>query len=129
MSEITIADLEVFFRVGVTDEERARPQRLLLTAEMEFDFSAAAHGDQLAKTIDYFAVTQRLIKYGEGRQWKLIETLAVNLAEMIMTEFRPQAVTIEVKKFIIPQARFVSVTWTQKQPSRAKQKNLRSRPK
>ena len=31
MSKITIVDLEVFYRVGVTDEERAKPQRLLVT--------------------------------------------------------------------------------------------------
>ncbi len=127
MPEITIADLEVFFHVGVTAPERARPQRLLLTAEMEFDFSTAARGDQLAKTIDYFAVTQRILQYGEGRQWKLIETLAVSLAEMIKAEFQPRVVTVEVKKFIIPQARFVSVTWTQKSPSRARSSRPRSK--
>ncbi len=42
MSRISIVDLEVFYRVGVPDAERAQPQRLLLTVEMESDFSAAA---------------------------------------------------------------------------------------
>ncbi len=42
MSQISIVDLEVFYRVGVPDAERAHPQRLLLTVEMDFDFSAAA---------------------------------------------------------------------------------------
>jgi hypothetical protein len=31
-----------------------------------------------------------------------------------MNEFRPQGVTVEVKKFAVPQAKYVSVTWTQK---------------
>jgi dihydroneopterin aldolase len=41
--------------------------------------------------------------------WKLIETLAVDLAQMILEDFGPRRVTVEVKKFIIPQARQVSV--------------------
>jgi 7,8-dihydroneopterin aldolase/epimerase/oxygenase len=113
MSTITITDLEVYYSVGVSDEERAQPQRLLLTVEMFFDFSGAAAGDRLIRTIDYFAVSQHLLKFGEGRSWKLIERVAVNVAGMVLTEFKPQAVTVEVKKFAIPQARHVSVTWTQ----------------
>jgi 7,8-dihydroneopterin aldolase/epimerase/oxygenase len=106
---ISIADLEVHYCVGVPDEERARPQRLLLTVEMEFDFSAAAKSDSIADTIDYFAVTQRLLKFGEGKNWKLIEKLAADICEMILAEFRPQSVSVEVKKFVISQARYVSV--------------------
>lgn len=112
--KISIVDLEVFFRIGVPDAERAQPQRLLLTVEMEADFTAAAESDNIAATIDYFAVTQRLLKFGEGREWKLIEKLAADVAEAVLKEFQPQAVSVEVKKFIIPQARFVSVALTRK---------------
>ena len=42
---ICINDLEVFYQVGVTDEERGKPQRLLLNLEMEHDFSAAVSDD------------------------------------------------------------------------------------
>jgi 7,8-dihydroneopterin aldolase/epimerase/oxygenase len=108
-SKISIVDLEVFYRAGVPDVERAKPQRLLLTVEMEFDFSAAAQSDSIADTIDYFAVSQRLLKLGEAREWKLIEKLAADIAEMILVEFKPQSVMVEVKKFPIPQARHVSV--------------------
>ncbi|MDB6022568.1 MAG: folB [Pedosphaera sp.] len=113
MPNIKIVDLEVFYSVGVTDAERATPQRLLLTVDMVFDFSVAAFSDRINKTIDYFAVSQQLLQYGKGRSWKLIEKLAVNLADQIMREYRPQEVTVEVKKFAIPQAAYVSVSWTQ----------------
>ena len=112
MARISIVDLEVFYRVGVPDAERAQPQRLLLTVEMESDFSAAAKSDAIVDTIDYYAVTQKLLKFGEGREWKLIEKLAADLAGLILAEFKPPAVTVEVKKFIIPQARHVAVTLT-----------------
>jgi len=109
MSTITIVDLEVFYRVGVPPEERAEPQRLLLTVEMESDFTLAADRDDIATTIDYFAVTQRLLRFGERRSWKLIEKLALEVAEFVLTEFGPRSVTVEVKKFPIPQAHHVSV--------------------
>jgi len=112
VAKISIIDLEVFYRVGVPDVERAQPQRLLLTVEMESDFSAAAKSDGIADTIDYFAVTQRLLKFGEGRSWRLIEKLAADIAGAILSEFKPQSVTVEVKKFVIPQARHVSVSLT-----------------
>src|SRR5437867_13176576 len=110
MSKITIVDLEVFFHVGVPDEERAKPQRLLLTVEMDFDFSAAAMSDRVTKTIDYFAVAQRLLKFGEGRSWKLIEKLSSDIADDVLSQFQPQAVAVEVKKFAVPQASYVSVS-------------------
>ena len=108
-SKISIVDLEVFYRVGVPEAERARPQRLLLTVDMEHDFSKTAKSDRIADTIDYFTVSQRLLKFGEDRSWKLIEKLAADIADMILAEFKPQSVTVEVKKFPIPQARHVSV--------------------
>jgi len=113
-SKISIVDLEVLYRVGVPQTERAQPQRLLLTVEMDFDFAKAAKSDAIADTIDYFAVSQRLLKFGDGREWKLIEKLATDLADMILAEFKPRTITVEVKKFPIPQARHVSVAVTRK---------------
>jgi FolB domain-containing protein len=109
MSRISIVDLEVFFQIGITEEERAKPQRLLITVEMDFDFSTAAMSDRLEKTINYFDVSQELLKYGNNRNWKLLEKLTTNLADFIMVRFKPETVTVEVKKFPIPQARYVSV--------------------
>jgi dihydroneopterin aldolase len=112
MSKITIADLEVFYCIGVPERERARPQRLLLSVELELDASRAARSDRLEQTIDYHAIAQDLLAYGRGRSWKLLEALAANLADRIMSRHRPRRVTVEVKKFVIPQARYVSVALT-----------------
>ncbi|HOC55868.1 MAG TPA: dihydroneopterin aldolase [Verrucomicrobiota bacterium] len=110
MSKITIVDLEVFYCVGVTDEERAQPQRLLMTVDMNFDFSSAAVSDRIERTINYQTVAEDLLRYGEGRSWKLVEKLVDNIAERVLSEYKPQGVLVEVKKFSIPQARFVSVS-------------------
>ena len=110
MSKITIVDLEVHYCVGVSDEERAKPQRLLVTVDMNFDFSSAAVSDRIERTINYQTVADDLLKFGEGRSWKLVERVVDNIAERILSEYKPQGVLVEVKKFSIPQARFVSVS-------------------
>lgn len=112
MDAILIEELEVYYRVGVPDEERAKPQRLLLSLRLEHDFGAAAATDNLVHTIDYYAVTRRLLQLGEGREWRLIEKLAVDIAETVLREFHPHRVSVTVKKFIIPEARWVAVQLT-----------------
>jgi FolB domain-containing protein len=112
MSKISIVDLEVFFNVGVPDEERAKPQRLLLTVDMSFDFSSAATTDRVTRTIDYFEVTQKVLKLGEGRSWRLIEKLATDVADLVLSEFHPENVSVVVKKFALPQAAHVAASVT-----------------
>jgi FolB domain-containing protein len=109
MDTIIIRDLEALYHVGVPDEERAEPQRLLVSVEMARDFRQAAATDDLQHTINYYAVSQRLLKLGEGRSWKLIETLAEEIAGIVLGEFGATAVAVEVQKFIIPEARHVAV--------------------
>lgn len=107
---IRITELEVFYRVGVPDEERAQPQRLLVTVDMRVNAPRAAATDDLAGTIDYFAVSQALLSFGEGRSWKLLERLAAELAEFVLATCRPETVFVEIKKFIIPEARHIAVS-------------------
>ncbi len=112
MSRIAIVDLEVFYCVGVTEAERAKPQRLLITIDMQFDFSAAGLSDRIEKTIDYFEVAQDLLKFGEGRSWKLLEKLVTNIADRVLSSYGAQSVFVEAKKFPFPEARYVSVSLT-----------------
>jgi dihydroneopterin aldolase len=116
MDTIIINDLEVFYRVGVADAERGQPQRLLLTIEMGGDFAAAALTDELAQTIDYCTVAERLRHFGAGRSWRLIEKVAVDVAELVRREFGAGTVSVEVKKFVLPGARFVGVRVTRPRP-------------
>lgn len=122
---ITICDLEVHYRVGITDPERAKPQRLLITVEMQKPLAKAAASDNLGDTVDYFAVCQRLLRFGDDRYWRLIESLAGDVAAMLLEEFTPDQVTVTVKKFIIPETRHVAATvfrarqWASHKPDHA----------
>lgn len=110
MGKISIVDLEVNYCVGVTDQERAHPQRLLLTIEVTLDFTAAAMTDRVEKTVNYQRVSDDLLQFGQGRSWKLLEKLVSNLADRILAEYEPDSVYVEAKKFVIPQAKYVSVS-------------------
>jgi len=112
MDTITLADLEVSYHVGVPDAERVTAQRLRLTIELGLDFRTAAATDDIDATINYFDLSERLVALGQGRQWKLIETVAVEIAELVLREYRPTSVTVEVRKFILPNTRHVSVRVT-----------------
>jgi len=116
MSRISIVDLEVFYRVGITEEERAKPQRLLVTVDMTAETTAAEMSDRIEKTIDYHEVARELLHYGDRRHWKLLEKVAANLADLILLRFKPQAVNVEVKKFPMKEARYVSVATSRARP-------------
>ena len=107
---IEINDLEVQFKVGVPDEERAVPQKLLITIRLHLDFKAAASEDDLQHTIDYYRLTRELIEWGSQREWKLIETLASQIADWILQYFQPAKVEVQIKKFILPDTKFVGVS-------------------
>ena len=109
MDHVIIRELEVFYRVGVPEAERARPQRLLLSLDLEVELAQAAVSDNLEHTIDYHAVTCELLAFGQGRSWRLIEKLAADVADLMLTRFRARSATVEVRKFIIPEARYVAV--------------------
>lgn len=95
-------------RIGVPDEERAKPQRLLITVEMSGDFSKACGSDEIAHTINYFDVSRRVVNLCQEQAHRLLERLADEIARMILKEFGAAQVTIEIKKFILSDARYVS---------------------
>ena len=109
MDTIILKDIEVRFRIGVPAEERAQPQRLLISLELDLDTRAAAATDDLAQTVNYFDLHQRVVGLGEGREWKLIETLAEEVARIGLAHPLVQAARVEVKKFILPQTQHVAV--------------------
>ena len=109
MDRIVIRDLEVDAHIGVTETERARSQRLLITVEMERDLAEAGRMDAEAATTPYDVVADMTRKLVAERPRKLIETVAEEIAGMILARKMASAVTVEVKKFSIPRSQYVAV--------------------
>jgi len=107
---IRVVDLEIWTCIGVPEEERAQPQRLLVTLEMQVnDFSSAAADDDVALTVDYYEVVQCIKGFASEKPRKLLETFAEELASDLLRAFAIHKLRLEVKKFILPETRFVSV--------------------
>lgn len=110
--EIRIEELELFALVGVSDEERAQPQRLTISLVLQPRNSFCDLGDDLARTVDYAAVCAELRRFVAGREAKLIETLANDMATHLIARFPIARVELELRKFVLPETRFVAVRVT-----------------
>jgi dihydroneopterin aldolase len=109
---IRIEQLEVFARIGVPDDERAHPQRLTVSMTFWPTEQGRELGDDLGRTVDYAAVCAETKKFVDTRSDRLIETLADGLATHLLAIFEIRRITLELRKFILPQVEFVSVTVT-----------------
>lgn len=109
MDKITIKDLEVNTCIGVVEDERAQPQRLLITVEMERDLAEAGRADLESATTPYDVVADLVRQVASERPRKLVEAVAEEIAEAILSRRLAVAVTIEVKKFSVPFSQYVSV--------------------
>jgi len=107
--EIRIEELELMARVGVSDLERAQPQRLTVSMTLQPGCSFGALGDNLSQTVDYAAVCENLRRFVVGRTDNLIETLAHEMAEHLLRRFRLSRVVLELRKFVLPETRHVAV--------------------
>jgi len=87
MDRIFIEDLNVQTVIGVYDWEREIKQSVSLDLEMEFDIKQAAQTDSIEDTLDYKAVSKRLILFIEDSDFQLVEALAEGCAAIILAEF------------------------------------------
>jgi 7,8-dihydroneopterin aldolase/epimerase/oxygenase len=110
--QIHIEQLEVFAHVGVPDDERSALQRLTFSITLWPTRDASELEDQIAKAVNYAAVCAETKKFVLDRCDRLIETLADALAFRLLEVFEIRRITIELRKYILPEVEFVSVSVT-----------------
>jgi len=109
---IHIEQLRISARVGVPDLERAAPQRLALNITLWPNQSWRDLKDDISRTVDYSTVAHAVEEFVKNRCDKLIETLADQVAAHLLSSFPIKQVRIELRKFVLAKAEFVSVTLT-----------------
>ena len=87
MDIIFIRELRIETIIGVHPWERDLPRSLLLDLELGANIRSAAATDQLAETLDYQAVAQRISEFAAACDFQLVETLAERIAELLLREF------------------------------------------
>ncbi len=84
---------------GVNPEERRQGQRFVVDVRLETDLRQAGIGDDLAQTVNYSSVYKRVKAIMEGPPRDLIETVAEEIARVLLTDFPiATAVTVTVRK-------------------------------
>ena len=94
------------------ENERARPQRLTLSITVWPDEIFENLQDDIARAVNYSAVCVAAREFVNERSDKLIETLAARLASHLLRTFPVREVRIELRKFVLPDAQYASVTVT-----------------
>jgi len=107
--EIEIHRLEIECHIGVPDEERATPQKLWITVRMCPSQGFLGLHDQVRNTVDYYEVSLRIAEIASSKPRHLIETLATDVAEVLLTAYPLQSVAVEIEKRILPNAQYVAV--------------------
>jgi dihydroneopterin aldolase len=98
---IELRGLKVRGYHGVFDFERRQGQDFVIDAVLELDLRPAAASDDVADTVHYGELAERLAAVVSGEPVNLIETLADRLAGVCLADARVAAATVTVHK---PQA-------------------------
>lgn len=106
---IHIEQLEIHANVGVPDAERATKQRLVVNLTLTPQNEFRQLNEALEQTVDYAAVCETVKDFVAARSFKLIETLADELASLITERFAVARIEVEVRKFILPDTAYVAV--------------------
>ena len=116
---IALSGLKVRGYHGVYEHERRNGQDFLVDATLWLDSRPAAASDDLADTVDYGGLANRLATVVEGEPVNLIETLAARLCELCMADERVIAAEVTVHKPQAPIAReFADVAVTARRSRR-----------
>lgn len=99
---IIIERLEFRGRCGVTAEERARPQSLAIDLELGCTLEPAGRSDDLAHTIDYARVAQRIVEVGTAHDSHLLEALAEQIVTTLFNEFPIEHMKLWLRKLHPP---------------------------
>ena len=109
---IHIEELEISTHIGVPEEERAAPQRLTISISFWPYQGERDLADKIESTINYSAVAEEAKNFMRNQSVNLIETLADRLAMHLLKTFRIQKITVELRKFPLEDAKYVSVIVT-----------------
>jgi len=110
MDIIFLGGLEIDTVIGIYEWERKIKQKIILDIEMGFDIQKAAASDDIAHTLDYKAVSDRVVSFVEHSEFYLVEKLIEEIAGILRSEFAIPWVKITLnQKGAISRARDVGI--------------------
>ncbi len=98
LDEIALTGLTVFGRHGVYDHERENGQEFTIDLRLRMPLNDAAASDDVADTVHYGELAEKVAEVVAGEPVNLIETLAERIAAVALTDPRVHSVTVTVHK-------------------------------
>ncbi|MCZ6828729.1 MAG: dihydroneopterin aldolase [Gammaproteobacteria bacterium] len=88
MDIVYIRDLRIDTFIGIYDWEQQVRQTLSIDLEMATDVAATAAANEFSTTLDYKAISDRLLELIENQHFELLESLAEQIAQLLQDEFK-----------------------------------------
>ena len=98
MDKVFLEALVIECVSGIYDWERKIRQPVVLDIEMDFDNRPPAASDDIADTLDYKAISKRLIDFVSASQYGLVEALAEACCTIILEEFGVARLRLKLSK-------------------------------
>ena len=98
MDKIFIHALKTETIVGIFDWERQVKQSVVMDIEFSADIAKAARSNSIDDTLNYKGVAKRVLAFVDESSFHLVETLAENVAMLILEEFGVSWVSITLSK-------------------------------
>lgn len=96
--------------IGVRNWERQVRQTVLFDLELAADISRGARSDDIADTVDYERVSKELIRFAEGSNFRLLESLVEESAALVLQRFPVSWLRLRAcKLWALSQVREVSI--------------------
>jgi len=99
---ITITGLRLRGYHGVFEHEKRDGQEFIIDLSIELDLSPAGSSDDLQNTLDYSVIVDEVAQRVTGESVDLIETLAHDIAQLVLNHLQPTAVTVTVHSPRLP---------------------------
>lgn len=101
--------------IGIHEWEEKVDREIIINAEIDTDFVASLHSDNIADTIDYDNIITKIKNLISKNRFKLIEKLAQEIMNKIMEDNRIKRCKLEVDKVgVVESVESFSVTIEQK---------------
>lgn len=111
MDTVFVKHLKLSAVIGCLPWERQIKQALLLSFELKTDHQKISQTDSIVEALDYETISKRICAFVEQSDYKLIETLAENIAQLLQNEFSVSALRLTLEKpGALPNASTVGVT-------------------
>ncbi|HYG54564.1 MAG TPA: dihydroneopterin aldolase [Burkholderiales bacterium] len=111
MDAVLIRDLRVDALIGIHRRERHVKQTLSIDLDIGLPSDAVFKSDKVADTVDYEQVALRIGALAASGHFRLVETFADRIAQLVLRDFGAPWVKVSAAKIgILPNAKFVGVT-------------------